>query len=189
MCSQELIDYCEEHSIKQPFTEKSMEIKKELRRIVEEYTTPEMSEEEKIKELSKYIINLVSYNFEYANSEQYILSDEEKYKDMIRRGWWESLWYTLMEGDGLCAGYSEVALDLFTESGIYAYKLETVGHAFNMVKIGEDYYQIDLTNLDYYLDVIEKSVEEYDFEFEYFPHIILLISYLNNLFSENVIKR
>ena len=72
MCSKELIDYCEEHSIKQPFTEKSMEIKKELRRIVEEYTTPEMSQEEKIKELSKYIINLVSYNFEYANSEQYI---------------------------------------------------------------------------------------------------------------------
>lgn len=69
MCSEELLQYCEQHGISHPFTEKSMEIKKELQRIVSELITPDMDEFQKIEVLSEYIMSKLEYYNEAADAE------------------------------------------------------------------------------------------------------------------------
>ena len=156
MCSEELIAYCDEHSIKHPFTEKSLLIKKELQRIVSELITDDMDDFEKIKALSKYIIENTQYYYKATYSDN--PSQEE-----IIIAWGENLYWTVMNGIGLCAGYAEFTEALFTEANVTNFKQETVAHAYNLVKVDDTYYQIDLTNLDAYIDYLETPIDEYQF--------------------------
>lgn len=157
MCSEELLQYCEQHGISHPFTEKSMAIKKELQRIVAELVTPDMDDFQKVEVLSAYIMSKLEYDNEAADT-------EDKSSELHKRAWGENLYYTTMEGIGLCAGYEEFAVALFTEAGIKCYKQSTFSHAYNLVEINGIYYQIDLTNLDYLLEVLYIPIEEYNFE-------------------------
>lgn len=157
MCSEELIDYCCKNKIKHPFTSKSLKIKKEIRRIVSELVTDDMDDFEKIKVLSKYILETVSYDMDNNT-----LVPESS--ELIDRDWGENLYYTLMEGKGVCTGYSEIAEVLFTEAGVKVFKQETLGHAFTLVEVEGQYYQIDLTQLDYWLE--ESKISTDDFEYD-----------------------
>lgn len=157
MCSEELIKYCEEHNIKHPFTEKSLAIKSELKRIVRELITPDMNDFEKAKALSIYIIEHVEYDYD-------LIDEENETPETVRKGWGENLYYTVMEGSGVCAGYAEFTQALFKEAGIECYNQETIGHAYNLVEIDGQYYQIDLTNLDSWLNALQFPIEYFDFQ-------------------------
>lgn len=158
MCSDELIRYCEENGITHPFTEKSLEIKHKLQEIVANLITEDMDEEEKIRILSEYIVSHMEYNFDLANEE--VLSPEE-----ARKGWGECLYYSVIEGDGVCQGYTMYAQNLFMEAGITAFKSETIGHTYNLVQVDDDFWYIDLTNIDEIIDEeISSSFSNYDLE-------------------------
>lgn len=158
MCSDELIKYCEENGITHPFTEKSLEIKHKLQEIVSNLITEDMEEEEKIKILSEYIVSHMEYNDDLANKE--VLSPEE-----IKKGWGECLYYSVIEGDGVCRGYTMYAQNLFMEAGITAFKTETIGHTWNLVQVDDDYWHIDLTTIDNLIDEeISSSFTDYNLE-------------------------
>lgn len=145
MCSDELIEYCEKHGISHPFTEKSLSIKHKLQEIVSSEITGDMSEEEKIWALSKYIME----HMEYATD---LTEHESETSDDIKKGWGESLYYSVMEGEGVCAGYTMYAQNLFTEAGITSYKIDGIAHTWNLVEIDDEYYYVDLTNTDGFID-------------------------------------
>lgn len=161
MCSDELVRYCEENGIEHPFTEKSLEIKHRLQEIVSSVVTEEMSEEEKIKALSEYIISNMEYDYD-------LFYDADKSPDQIKRGWGESLYYSVIEGKGVCEGYAMYAQNLFTEAGIVAYKIEGYGHTWNLVEMDGEYYFVDLTSVDGLINE-EKSIsfDDYDLDTYY----------------------
>ena len=134
MYSDELIKYCEENNIKHPFTDRSQEIKYKLKEIVGDLIIPTMKDTEKVKVISKYIIN----NMTYSNGE-------------IKESWGEALYNAVIRKNGLCLGYAELATALFTEANIYGGKLETSGHVYNFFQIDGIYYYIDLTTIDTYI--------------------------------------
>lgn len=173
MCSDELIKYCNEHGIQHPFTERSLEVKHKIEEIVSDTITEDMSEEEKIKALSEYIVNHMEYDYDLTGNV------EGKAED-IKKGWGESLYYSVIEGKGVCQGYSTYAQNLFNEAHIKAYRSEGYAHTWNLVQIGDEYYFVDLTNIDgligeqqsvsfddynlepYYLVPVEDSEESFN---------------------------
>ena len=157
MCSEELIKYCDEHKISHPFTKKSLEIKNEIRRVVSELVTDDMDDFEKIKVISRYILKLLEYDKDFYIKDQ---NDPE----LIRKEWGENLYYSLMKGEGICTGYSELAAVLFTEAGVKVFKQEQFAHAFTLVEVNGVYYQIDLTSLDSVLNKYGIDIDDYDFE-------------------------
>lgn len=171
MCSEELIKYCEENGITTPFTDKSLAIKNELRRIVAEVITPDMDNFKKIEELSKYIIGQVDYDAEAAWG-------EEKTAEIYKRAWGENLYYTALEGIGLCDGYATFTIALFLEAGIESYMQEMPGHVYNLVKVNGIYYEIDLTTLDSivesYGNVFENPIQEYKYEINTIGYMTLV---------------
>lgn len=141
MCSDELLQYCEQQRIKQPFTEKSLEVKHKLEEIVSDVTTEYMSEEEKIKALSEYVVSHMEYDYN-------LIDDTEKSTENIKKGWGESLYYSVIEGKGVCEGYTTYAQNLFNEAEITSFKTNGLNHTWNLVQIDDEYYFIDLTNVD-----------------------------------------
>ena len=160
MCSDDLIKYCNENGIQHPFTEKSLQIKHKIEEIVSETITDDMNEEEKIKALSEYIVNHMEYDFD--------LTGNEETSEKIKKGWGECLYYSVIEGEGVCQGYSTYAQNLFNEAHIKSYRSEGYAHTWNLVQIGDEYYFVDLTNVDGLIDEQQStSLDDYNLE-QYF---------------------
>lgn len=164
MCSDELLKYCEEKGIKHPFTKKSLEIKHKLEEIVSNVITEDMSEEEKIKALSEYVVSHMEYDFDLAE-------DTEESPEKVIKGWGECLYYSVIEGKGVCNGYTKYAQNLFNEVGIESVKTYGIGHTWNLVQIDGEYYFVDLTNIDDLVNQQESaSFDDYNLDpFYLFP--------------------
>ena len=162
MCSEELISYCKEHKIEQPFTEKSLEIKNKIRNIVNSIIKPEMSDQEKIKFLTRFILENVEYDHEISEKETKDLTDKE-----IKNYWGESLEYSLNNGKAICEGYAREATALFLEAKLNVFdiplKVGEEGHVINIVEVDGEYYEIDLTNLDWFIRESGVSYEDYEY--------------------------
>ena len=162
MCSEELISYCKEHKIEQPFTEKSLEIKNKIRNIVNSIIKPEMTDQEKIKFLTRFILENVEYDHEISEKETKDLTDKE-----IKNYWGESLEYSLNNGKAICEGYAREATALFLEAKLNAFdiplKVGEEGHVINIVELDGVYYEIDLTNLDWFIRESGVSYEDYEY--------------------------
>ena len=162
MCSEELISYCKEHKIEQPFTEKSLEIKNKIRNIVNSIIKPEMTDQEKIKFLSIFIMENLEYDHEISEKETKDLTDKE-----IKNYWGESLEYSLNNGKAICEGYAREATALFLEAKLNVFdiplKVGEEGHVINIVEVDGEYYEIDLTNLDWFIRESGVSYEDYEY--------------------------
>ena len=162
MCSEELISYCKEHKIEQPFTEKSLEIKNKIRNIVNSIIKPEMTDQEKIKFLTRFILENVEYDHEISEKETKDLTDKE-----IKNYWGESLEYSLNNGKAICEGYAREATALFLEAKLNVFdiplKVGEEGHVINIVEVDGEYYEIDLTNLDWFIRESGVSYEDYEY--------------------------
>ena len=159
MCSDELLKYCEEQGIKHPFTQKSLEVKHKLEEIVSEVTTENMSEEEKIKALSEYVVIHMEYDFSLPDN------TAESYEKIVK-GWGECLYYSVIEGTGVCQGYTTYAQNLFNEAGITSFRTEGLDHTWNLVQIDDQYYFVDLTNVDALIDVDNIIYEQTSTSFD-----------------------
>lgn len=165
MCSDELLKYCEEQGIKHPFTEKSLELKHKLEEIVSNVLTNDMNEEEKIKALSEYIVSNMEYDFD-------LLDIGEKSYERNMKGWGECLYYSVIEGKGVCQGYTTYAQNLFNEAGIRSNRITSINHTWNLVEIDNEYYSLDLTNVDGLInEQMSTSFDDYNLEKYYLAPI------------------
>ncbi len=99
--------------------------------------TPNMNETDKIKAIHDYIINNAIYDSDKAdnlNNENYI----SKYKSQTAYG-------PLIEGYGICGGYSDAMAIFLNKMGIPNYKVSSDNHVWNLVYLNGSWLHLDLT--------------------------------------------
>ena len=97
---------------------------------------PGMSDYQKVRAIHDYLVNNV--NYDYAN----LLSNTLPASVFTAEG-------ALVQKSAVCQGYAEAFCLLAHKSGLYSEMVygyaNTVSHAWNIVKIGSDYYHVDTT--------------------------------------------
>lgn len=151
-----------------------IEIKKKVNDILEGVEIPQNGDEESelkaFLEITKRLANHISYN-------QYAVSRDGKKDYNIQREC-RSLYGGIVKGESVCAGYANILQQTLACVGIEAkyingYSKEENGHAWNQVKIGEKWYNVDLTwerNDIVRTGSISKEILKSDQEFE--DHLI-----------------
>ena len=153
MYSDELVKYCDENGIEHPFTEKSKMIKEEISRITSEIITPEMTDEEKVESITRFVIDHMEYTKE-------ALDMGNLTEDLLIKTWGENLYYSLFEGQGVCDGYEKLTHALLQEAGVNSYALTSDIHTWELVEINGQYYVLDTTRLDSYLEKNNKTIDD-----------------------------
>lgn len=108
------------------------EINTKVDLIIKELITPEMTIKDKIKIIHDYIINNSKYD--KARSDK----KESLYKSNTAYG-------TLIQGYGICGGYSDAMKIFLDRFGIINYKISSENHVWNLVYIDGNWYHLDLT--------------------------------------------
>ena len=112
------------------------ELNNKIDTIIKEKIKTEMDTETKIKTIHDYIINTTTYDRESAEK---ILNGENVYNNVHKANG------PLLEGSGICGGYSD-AMALFLEKfDIENYKLTSPKHVWNYVYINNNWLHLDLT--------------------------------------------
>jgi hypothetical protein len=152
MYSDEFVEYCSEHSIEQPFTEKSKAIKEELERILDDIITPDMTDIEKIEAITQFVINHMDYNNDATDTEKMT-------PEVIKEAWGEKLYYSLFDGLGICDGYETLTHALLLEADINTYREIGIAHTWDLVELDGEFYQLDTTKLDYYIEKLNLDCD------------------------------
>lgn len=129
--SQQLVDYLNSHNITHTISEKDLYIANEIDKIHKEIITENMSDIDKIKAITLYIIK----NYKYD-----ITLTEESNIDPLD--------CMLTNKSGVCAGYSYLTNTLLRKGGINSYEVINKNHAWNLIEEDDKYYYLDVANLD-----------------------------------------
>lgn len=73
----------------------------------------------------------------------------------------------LFNGKAVCDGYAQTASILFTMAGMDNYILRSADHAWNLVKVGDSFYHLDVTwndttNSNEYFNLTDSLISKYD---------------------------
>ena len=129
--------------------EKIDEINKKVEEIEKEIYQPEMTDEEKIKAVHDYIINNSKY-------------DSERADDQIAKYDSDTAYGNLIQGYGICGGYTDSMKIFLDRLNIPNYKIASENHVWNLVYINGDWYHLDLT-WDDPVSQNGKDILEYNF--------------------------
>ncbi len=105
--------------------------------IYNQVTNDNMNDMEKIRAIHDYIINNSVYDSERAdnlNNDAYI----PKYRSQKAYG-------PLIEGYGICGGYSDAMALFLDKMGIQNFKISSENHIWNFVYLNGSWYHLDLT--------------------------------------------
>lgn len=156
-----------EIEIKHTYTKSEIdEINKEMDSIISKNIQDDMTAKDKIKVIHDYIIN----NTEYDSLKTSNINDTT-YKSNTAYG-------VLIEGYGICSGYSD-AMKLFLDRlNIVNYKVSNDQHIWNLVLLDEEWLHLDLTwddpvsdknvTRDNYFLISTKNLEMLDDGVHYF---------------------
>jgi len=112
--------------------EQEVYVQNEVNNIMKTIIKDEMSECDKVYAINKYLINRFSYDNDLVNNNAYL---------------------ALTKGTTTCQGYAMTAYKLFKAAGIdnriVIGQLNGINHGWNLVKINDRWYHIDITNNDY----------------------------------------
>ncbi len=135
----ENIPYLSAIDLRFELTEYELEqLDQEVERIVSTKINDSMSDFEIVKTLHDYVADKVVYYDDYENAVGNVH---------------HTAYGALMEGSAVCDGYMDALHLLLDEAGIESYNIsgddldstDNYWHAWNLVKMGDDYYHIDLT--------------------------------------------
>lgn len=101
-----------------------IKVENKAKEIVENIIIDEMSEIEKEAAIHEYIVN----NIEYS----------EKMRSQKVDGY-----YSIIENQGVCGDYAEAMAILGTVAGLDVIEVNSSTHAWNIIKIDEEYYHVD----------------------------------------------
>lgn len=118
-----------------------------VKQIEEELFDESLSQKEQIKVIHDYIIDNSKYDSNRTDN------NIIEYKSDISYG-------PLIEGFGICGGYSD-AMELFLEDlGIKSYKISSESHVWNAVYLDDEWYHLDLTWDDPVTNTGEELIED-----------------------------
>jgi hypothetical protein len=109
------------------------DVLEKCRAILNKYVTAVMTDYEIEKLIHDYLCSTVKYDSETADS-----------KDTSNRTPFTA-YGALIEGTAVCQGYVNAAVILLTMAGIENYALDSETHTWNLVRLGNDYYHMDIT--------------------------------------------
>lgn len=181
---------------------KQKEIKEKVKSVVEQVIKPGMSLYEKELALHDWLVDNGEYHHEILDAyfEGKSLNEiAEIYPDSF------NAYGILINGLGVCQSYAEAFKLLCDEAGVPCVvatgDLQTVPHAWNMVKIGEKWAHVDVTNNDIGIDypvfnATDNSIAlEYalNSEFEIDSHLVNYVAdsyeydyyYVNDLYASS----
>lgn len=137
-------------SITHNYTKEQIDtVEEKINNIYKEIITEDMNLEKKIKTIHDYIINNTKYDIERSDSKI------TKYYSDIAYG-------ALIENYAICGGYAD-SMKLFLDKlNIPNYKISSENHIWNLVKIDNNWYHLDLT-WDDPVTSTGEDVLEYDY--------------------------
>lgn len=116
-------------------SEQEQQVTDKVNQVLQSLSISEKNEAEKVLAIYEYITENVTYDYENLYNDDYIL----KY----------STYAALLNGTAVCQGYSTLFYRLCLEAGVDARIIPGTsrgdGHAWNIVKIGSVYYNVDST--------------------------------------------
>lgn len=162
--------------IKHLYEEKEInEINEEIKKLIDEKIKDDMSNEEKIKTIHDYIINITKYDLNAAKGLK------TSYDSSRIQG-------VLYDHFAICSGYADTMAVFLNEMNFNNYKVSSATHVWNAVKIDDKWYHLDLTwddpvgekddlTYDYYLidtaklDELNTNKTEHTFDKEIFREL------------------
>ncbi len=148
--TQELVDYLDEINIRHTITEEDLIEVQKVDEILNNITTDDMDDEDKVRAIACYIMNEYSYDIKSVNtSNLYPLSS------FIRTG------------KGVCASYSYLANALLRKANINSYEIMSNDHGWNLLEFDGKYYYLDSTNLDFFPIISEIILKNFGIGFYY----------------------
>ncbi len=153
---------------KETIAAKQDEINKKAEEIVSKLITPDMTTEQKIDAIYSYLVNNAVYDqeaLEAAKENGFTKSANFEHEDAY------NTYGILVEGEGVCMSYAYAFRLLCDLSGVECivttgYLNGTLPHTWNLVKINDEWYEIDCTNnavttgIPYYLYNSNSSLAE-----------------------------
>ena len=139
--NQELKDYLDEHNIDNNITERDIMVSKKIDEIYASIIKDDMTDEEKIRAITCYIVDNYDYDEEYITESNL-----------------DPLYSMVTTNKGVCAGYAYLADVLLCKAGINSHYVIDADHAWNIIEEDDKYYYLDTTNIDTndYISSIKK---------------------------------
>lgn len=133
---------------KETIAEKQKAISETAVKVIAETVTQDMDDEQKILALYNYLVNNAVYcneALEEAKKNNYVKTENSEFEDSF------NTYGVLVDKKGVCMSYAYAFRLLCDLSGVECavvtgYLDGTMPHAWNTVKIKDDYYEIDCTN-------------------------------------------
>ena len=120
-------------------------VNKEVDKIYIEQINQSMNIEEKIRTVHDYIINVSKY-------------DNDRIKGITKYNS-NTAYGNLIEGYGICSGYTDAMSIFLNKMGIENYKIASDKHIWNLVKINDKWLHLDLTFDDPVADTKEDILQ------------------------------
>ena len=139
---EELVPYLNDNNIFNNITKSDIEMSKQLDYILQQIVNDDMTEQEKIKAVTLYVIKNIQYDLNFTNQ-----SNLEPLK-------------TALDGSGVCLSYSYLMSALLSKLNIESYQIYNDTHAWTLVEKNNKYYYIDSTNLIQNFPFLEKLFEK-----------------------------
>lgn len=114
-------------------------INKKLDEFIKNNIKDYMQVEDKIRLFHDYVVENAEYDTERAELiEQHLDDSNSLYESHIAYG-------PLLQGYAICGGYSDAMALFLDRIGVINYKIATDDHVWNLVKINDKWYHLDLT--------------------------------------------
>ncbi len=124
-------------------------LEQKVDQVLQEVTNDTMTQEDKIKAIHDYIIENTKYDS--ARSDEQI----SEYQSTTAYG-------PLIEGYGVCSGYSDAMMLFLDRLGIPNFKISSENHIWNLVYLNDTWLHLDLTWDD---PVLDNGNEIIDYEY------------------------
>lgn len=128
-------------SISKQDKEKLLNISKELDNITSSIISSDMTDEEKVKQITLYTSDLIEYDL-------YTLSNNKDSQSILNTYNLFPLTFAL-KGDGVCINYASLFQALLNRANVNSYQDISPGHTWNQVSLNnQEYTSYDIANID-----------------------------------------
>lgn len=133
----DIIDYLTINDISTNLSDKSLAIKEAVYSIAKKINYNAKSTDEKIENIVQYVVDTMTYNEECTTDDDLLLETNNNALE------------NALKGTGVCKSYTALTTALMRAEGIYAYEILGDGHIWNLVKLGDEYYWLDSTFIEF----------------------------------------
>ena len=134
--TKELYDFLCKNNVYTNIEEKDLLIREKVEIIANDIFVDTMTETEKIETTVKYVVDKMEYDYNVLENEELSIMYNEN-----------ALNYAL-QGVGCCRNYTILTTALLQLAGIDVYEIKNCDHIWNLIKLNNNFYWLDVTGLD-----------------------------------------